>query len=198
MAATLAFAAEFFLVTNYQYQNVISVLTLFVFAFFVFLADGDQQALGIRLNPVQGWTPWIRLTGVVLLVISGVLLMSVMMAYLLDYPLQFSLINPVHIKQQFIRMCLVAPIQEEFLFRVIFCFAFINLLGYWPTILVNGALFAAIHFIGGNPGPDNFIAGYLLAWAYLKSETIILPLLYHSVGNFIAFLSHLGAWYYFN
>jgi len=49
-------------------------------------------------------------------------------------------------------------------------------------------LFAALHFLGGNPGPDNFIAGYILAWSYLKSESIAIPVLLHSLGNFFVYL----------
>jgi membrane protease YdiL (CAAX protease family) len=48
-------------------------------------------------------------------------------------------------------------------------------------------LFGLIHVLGGNPGPDNLIAGFFLQWAYMKSGTVLVPLAMHSSGNLIAF-----------
>jgi membrane protease YdiL (CAAX protease family) len=51
--------------------------------------------------------------------------------------------------------------------------------------------------LGGIASPENQIAGFLLAWAFLKIGTILVPLAMHSAGNLIALASHVAAWYWF-
>ena len=46
------------------------------------------------------------------------------------------------------------------------------------------------------PGPDNLIAGFFLAWAFLKSGSIIVPLALHALGNLCALVSWVGMWWY--
>jgi len=87
--------------------------------------------------------------------------------------------------------CVDAPVAEEFIYRGVLCPALACLLGRWAAIFLSGSLFALLHVIGGNPGPDNFIAGYFLAWAFLKSGSLLVPIAMHSVGNLFAGLIHL-------
>jgi membrane protease YdiL (CAAX protease family) len=55
---------------------------------------------------------------------------------------------------------------------------------------------AILHVLYGNAGPDNLIAGFFLAWAYLKSGTILVPVVLHSLGNVGVLLARSGAWYW--
>jgi membrane protease YdiL (CAAX protease family) len=56
--------------------------------------------------------------------------------------------------------------------------------------------FAALHLIHGNPSPENLAGGLILAWVYLKSEGLALPILLHSLGNLLALLMQVGAWFW--
>jgi uncharacterized protein len=58
--------------------------------------------------------------------------------------------------------------------------------------------FAALHliYIYGNPSPENLAGGLFLAWVYLKSEGLALPILLHSLGNLLALLMQVGAWFW--
>ena len=76
-----------------------------------------------------------------------------------------------------------APLVEEAIFRFALCSGAENLLGPRTTIVLSGLAFAAMHYVVDNPGPDNFIAGYVLAWAYLKSRSILVPIILHALGN---------------
>ncbi len=91
-------------------------------------------------------------------------------------------------------MCIIYPVLEELLFRMILC---VPIAAWSPkaAIIASGAAFAVAHFVGGNPGPDNFVAGYFLVWAYLKSGTIVVPILLHACGNAIALGFQVLAWY---
>jgi membrane protease YdiL (CAAX protease family) len=81
------------------------------------------------------------------------------------------------------------------LYRLVLCVALVGIAGQRWTILLSGALFAAMHFIYGNPSPDNFIAGYFLAWAFLKSGSILTPIVLHSLGNACVLALSLANWY---
>jgi len=93
------------------------------------------------------------------------------------------------------RACLAAPVLEEAVYRFALCAPTAPILGRWPVIILSGLAFGWLHFIYGNPGPDNLIAGFLLAWAYLKSESILVPVVLHALGNFFVFLTQAGLYY---
>ncbi len=75
------------------------------------------------------------------------------------------------------------PLLEESIYRGVLCVCLRSVAGFRTTILISGTLFALLHFIYGNPGIDNFLGGYFLSWAFLLSKSILVPLLFHSVGN---------------
>jgi membrane protease YdiL (CAAX protease family) len=93
-------------------------------------------------------------------------------------------------------MCVFAPVVEGLLFRSLLIFAVRPTLGDYGAIIASGLLFAAIHVIGGNPSPENQIAGFVFAWAYLRSGTILVPLSWHAAGNVLAFGAQVANWHF--
>jgi membrane protease YdiL (CAAX protease family) len=91
--------------------------------------------------------------------------------------------------------CISAPILEEALYRLVLCVALVRIAGPRWTIFASGAMFAALHFVWGNASPDNFIAGYFLAWVFLKSGSILTPLVLHSLGNLCVLGFYVANWY---
>jgi hypothetical protein len=83
----------------------------------------------------------------------------------------------------------IAPLVEEPIYRLALCVPLVAIIGYWPTIVVSGAVFALLHHRYGNLSPENALAGLLLGWAYLRSGSLALPILLHSVGNALVFLA---------
>ena len=59
-------------------------------------------------------------------------------------------------------------------------------------------LFGLLHVVYGNPGPDNLVAGFFLAWSFLKSGTIVVPVVLHSLGNACVFVAQVVTWYWLN
>jgi membrane protease YdiL (CAAX protease family) len=104
-------------------------------------------------------------------------------------------IAPDQAISRFVDMCVIAPVVEESIYRLVLCFPTTATIGSTGAIILSGATFAGLHFAYGNPSPDNFVAGYILAWAYLKSGSIMVPITLHSLGNSVAFAVHFGAWY---
>ena len=78
---------------------------------------------------------------------------------------------------------LSAPLLEETIHRLAFCTAAVAVSGRWPTIAASRLLFGALHIFYGNPDPSNMVGGFVLAWSFLKSGSILVPVALHSLGN---------------
>jgi membrane protease YdiL (CAAX protease family) len=92
--------------------------------------------------------------------------------------------------------CLYYPLLEESLYRLVLCVPLVAVLGPWYAIAISGAVFGILHFLYGNPAPTNFVAGYVLAWAYLCSDSILVPIVWHSLGNAAILAVQVGVWYW--
>jgi len=161
------------------------------------LNDGAPTALGMKWLPIQGWRYWSRLAawfgiaiGVVVLVFGGICL-------LIGKEMPPYRTGPHDLPSQLFFMCVYAPVAEEVVYRSLLATAVFPTVGHTGTIVVSGLVFALIHVLGGNASPENQVAGFLLAWAFLHSGTILVPIAMHSAGNLIALASHVAAWYWF-
>jgi membrane protease YdiL (CAAX protease family) len=88
------------------------------------------------------------------------------------------------------------PLLEEVIYRLVFCPPATALLGPRACVILNGVVFAGLHFLYGNPSPENLLGGFILSWAFLKSETLLVPLLLHAGGNACAFLANVAYYYW--
>lgn len=178
--------------TDYRAINAVTALVLYAL-----LTPVARHDLGLRLLPAQGLRYWLRVGTILtaIMVVIGVGGMAILTSghHWRDAE-HVPTTPPEAIIDRFFVMCLEAPILEELLYRMIVC---VPIAAVSPAlaIAVSGILFAALHFAYGNPGPDNFLAGYLLAWTYLKSGTILVPIALHASGNAIALGFQVGAWY---
>lgn len=171
-------------------------LSLSVVALYFLLCRVSPKALGMRLLPVQGLWYWARITlwlGAIVVLFS-LLAFVVLWAFGVHLPVTSIFHSEARMRAWLFSACVTAPLMEEALYRLVLCPPLLALGRRWLVIFISGALFGWLHFRYGNPGPDNFIAGYLLAWAFLKSESILVPILLHSAGNFAVFCFN---WYLF-
>ncbi len=190
-----AVALDFFCVIQRIGYDTRLALSLTLFAIFVFLTDGNLNSIGLRLTPKQGWKPWVRMSVVIGLIVLLCIVLGLGICFLAGYEIPKPMISPMQLLPSFIFMCFVAPVMEETIYRVIVCVSLVSVLGYWKTIATSGFLFAVLHMLYGNPSQENLVGGFFIAWAYLKSETILIPIMLHSVGNSFAMMSQLAAWY---
>jgi membrane protease YdiL (CAAX protease family) len=157
---------------------------------YLLLTRGRVRSLGLRLAPEQSLRYWLAAT----LIIGVVIVVSIAsvtgVRTLLGYPLARVPYLPENIGPLFVHLCILAPLFEEATYRLAFGPGCVAALGPKTTIVLSGVIFGFLHVLYGNPGPDNLVAGYFLAWAYLKSGSIAVPLALHSLGN----LCVLTAW----
>ena len=156
-------------------------------------SDGQAGSLGLKLTPIQGWWYWWRLAFT-----FGFWIGLALVAYIsvwLVLGKELPVIRTCPSIYALTLMCVHAPITEEIIYRVLLIVAVLPTIGRRGSVIASGVIFALIHILRGNASPENQIAGFMLAWAYLKSGTILVPIAMHSGGNLIALGSQVAGWY---
>ncbi len=92
----------------------------------------------------------------------------------------------------FINICILAPIWEELFFRGMLLRRFTLKWSPQKSIIISSLLFGIIHIIHINPLNMLFAFGLgcVLGYAYLKTKSIIVPILLHSFNNFLVFIQY--------
>jgi membrane protease YdiL (CAAX protease family) len=173
-------------------QVRIALATAFVLVSLATTRPVSRATIGLTLKPVQGWKPWAWAIFVLIASLSVVCLALFASVQYGGNPLALrSMFGSRHDAMTFmVTACLVAPIVEEAIYRVVLCSATKSLLGPWAAVVLSGLLFAFLHVRYGNPSVDNVLAGFILSWAFLKSGSVAVPLLFHSLGNAVIMALH--------
>ena len=168
---------------------------LFVGCSFVFawLTGWDLHALGLRLRPAQTWGYWLKASLVLGAIVSGVVGIFLVALPILGKPIPWAAMakKPEQMASFFVTACIMAPLTEEGIYRFALCLPAARLFGRWPTIVLSGVVFAALHVLYGRPSPDNLVAGFVLGWALLKSESLLIPVILHALGNLCVLIAGL-------
>jgi membrane protease YdiL (CAAX protease family) len=151
------------------------------------LAGRDLDTLGLRLHVDPTWRYWTIAIALIALAV-GAIIAGYLVAIGAHDELSFTAPDASTWLVDVPDAAIYWPVLEELVFRVALCSALVAWIGTWPTVFASGAIFAAVHFVYGNPSPDNFVAGYFMAWAYLRSGSVAVPLAMHAGGNLIIVL----------
>lgn len=164
---------------GYPWRAVLAVIaTLLMWL----LCRRDRLSLGLSFRTVQGAAWWWKVTLVTAGVMGAILFALIGILALTDnfHPIR---LHPSKFIEQVVHACLWAPFVEEVLYRLVLVVALASVLRSGWVILVAGMVFAGLHVLYGNPAPANAIGGFCMTWAYLKSGSLVVPLLWHSAGN---------------
>lgn len=84
---------------------------------------------------------------------------------------------------QFLTVVIMAPLTEEILFRGLMLGALSKTCNKWLAIVATAIVFGLVH---GHPIGIIYASclGLVLGWLYIKSGSIIAPILFHTVYNF--------------
>jgi membrane protease YdiL (CAAX protease family) len=160
------------------------------------LVRGDLVSVGLTMKPIQGWGYWVRATLLIGLAVLCCIGVGLSVWLLLGRKVPVRMIPPDSAVSVFFSICVFAPVLEEAIYRLALCVPFAGLARPWTAIVISGVVFAALHIICNNPSPENLVGGLFLAWAYLKSGSIYVPLFLHSLGNLVAWAAQLATWYW--
>jgi uncharacterized protein len=169
----------------------IALLTL---AALVRLVEGDVASLGLSVTPAQGWGRWIRNGILIGLAVAACIGVSAGAWVLSGRSLPLRATAPRDAGERFWSMAVLAPLKEEAIYRLGLCVPLTAWLGPRAAIAASGVVFGVLHIVYGNPSPENLVGGFFLAWAYLKSEAILVPVLLHAVGNLWVLAGQIGYW----
>jgi membrane protease YdiL (CAAX protease family) len=160
------------------------------------LARGNLQSLGI-CRPLQGFRYWAKWSCIAVVWISIVIVIGVGVWWLLGNKIPIYGTKPGDLGRVLVHSCIAAPFVEELLYRCVLGVAATAILRPVGTIVLSGIVFAGLHFIYGTPSPENQVGGFLLAWAYFRSGSLVVPLAWHAVGNLLAVACQVIAFYWF-
>ena len=189
------------LIASWYWPSALPILRAWMFVgcffFFAWLTDWDLHALGLRLRPAQTWGYWLKATLVLGAIVSGVVGIFLGALLILGNPIPWQAMakKPDQLAPFFVTACIIAPLTEEGIYRFALCLPAARLFGRWPTILLSGVVFAALHIVYGRPSPDNLVAGFVLGWALLKSESLLIPVILHALGNLCVLIAGLVVYY---
>ncbi|MDQ3336834.1 MAG: CPBP family intramembrane metalloprotease [Myxococcota bacterium] len=149
-------------------------------ALFVYLTRNNLDAIGARARPLPSFKFWLG-TVVVLALIMTVLIAGTIAVYVaLDKPMPPPMLPDY---DHVFGAVVDAPLVEESVYRWLFVTGIVAVAPRWAGVVLSGAVFAYLHFVYNNPGPDNFIGGYFFAWMYLRSGSILVPIAFHALAN---------------
>ena len=89
--------------------------------------------------------------------------------------------------QNLLGAVVIAPLTEEFLIRGLWLRGYTKHYKPWVGLVISSVIFGILHmnlpqFVGAT------LCGLLLGWAYLKTNSILLPMLIHAVHNCVSTL----------
>ncbi|HPY74772.1 MAG: CPBP family intramembrane metalloprotease [Planctomycetes bacterium] len=143
----------------------------------------EQHGWSTKIQPNIKY--WIQTTPKIAVLLLFFLCVTLTIIHFVDPSIDFQSIlqSESPIVPWLISTCLIYPIIEEILYRSLLCTTILQYTNKTTTIIVSGTIFVFLHYQYQNLSPDNIIAGYVLAWSYLKSKNIFIPILFHSLGN---------------
>ena len=160
--ALLALGVDAYLVVKMQGYPTRTIVAA-ISAGLIFIVSAFSPArTGLTLKPQQPWQYWLKMTLIFGAVMGGVIALVFGVVKALGINLPIFTVSPERYWPWFRSGCLWTPPMEEAMYRLVLCVPVAALLGPRSAIVVSGAVFAALHFLYGNPGLDNFIAGYVL------------------------------------
>jgi membrane protease YdiL (CAAX protease family) len=189
--AFAAIGADFFL-ESFRLRSLFTGTSIVIL---VWLARGDRGSLGLVVRLRPNYRYWAKVTLGIGAAVGGFCIVAGFLLRIIGIRIPIPATPPEQILPALGSYGISAPVLEEALYRLVLCVALVRIAGPGWTIFASGVIFAALHFAWGNASPDNFIAGYFLAWAFLKSGSILTPIVLHSLGNLCVLALHVANWY---
>lgn len=165
-----------------------TLVSMVLLLFYPIFANGQFSSLGMCLAPTQGWRYWCILAPTVGLLVACLAAPAIGIWLCFGWQMGINSSFDWNYSGVTADIGVRAPITEELIYRMGVCAPVSAWLGPRTSIVISGVLFALIHVLYGNANPINVVSGFVLAWAYLKSNTILVPIILHGLGNLLAWL----------
>lgn len=161
-------------------------LALVFAAFLIIAGKASPSDFGLRLgNAAAG----LKLSLAICAVVGFLLATSIAIAWAFLSPSTASSVGQHHPWQTetpwswILLSTLAYPVLEECLYRGIFLPPIERRAGRAAAIVISGVVFQALHLAYGIYWPHYFFGGMLLGWVFLRSRSLIFPILLHALWN---------------
>jgi len=152
----------------------------------------------LNLRPEPSWQFWIKRATAVLFLVLALAWVELALVYRIgSEPWRARSLLEMVDGARVVEVLVVAPVLEELVHRFLLCTILAGMFATMRAVVVSGLFFALIHFLRGNLDVSNAVAGFLFAWAFLRSRSLIVPVLFHASGNLLALTFQIGLAQYF-
>lgn len=163
------------------------------------LQMGSSDILGVGLAaPRGGWWCWVKLGMWIGLAVAVLIAGWCLFLWASGRTIPIYTQHPAYVGRAFVNACVLAPLLEETIYRMVLYSSIASAIGPRWAIAASGAAFGLLHVVYGSPSPENILGGFFLAWAYLRSGSIYVPLALHAAGNAVVMAGQAAAWYWVN
>ena len=142
----------------------------------------SRESLGLVFQPGRSDFRWIGICSLTVLGLYGIL-----SALLLLFPTELGVdfIDGNGAWRYVWTSLLLAPLAEEILYRGLVVSALREALPRWTVVIASGILFYLLHLAYGKDWRllHYIPAGMILAWAFLATRKLWVPILLHFLGN---------------
>jgi len=90
--------------------------------------------------------------------------------------------------------CGLVPIAEELIYRGLLQVELARAFGRWRAVWIAGPIFWTYHWwsYGGVTPLNHILAGWILAWSFERTRSLLAPTLLHALGNLLIALIDLA------
>ena len=145
--------------------------------------------LGLRVAPLPSSRYWLHGTIGMAIVFTVVVGISVAV-YVAMHGVKWPARMPPPTSDRLIGSLVQYPLIEELVYRWVLVTGLAALRLRWTAVLISGLAFGWLHLKYGAAAPNNVVAGFVFAWMYLKSGHIVMPVFFHSLGNFLVYVAN--------
>lgn len=188
---------------------LLNLLSLSHYALILFWVSGKTQKYGTRLGQLVGSAPekyeWLEMIFLLMMTLlfdagSRTLVLNAESLFFPTHVQEILSYNPLRdtagpfAGQQRIvwglLVIFIGPVMEELMFRGIVLQRLATKYDLKRAILISSLMFGILH--GDDGAVAAFVAGVILAVLYIKSKTLIVPIMLHITHNAISFLCMWG------
>jgi len=86
--------------------------------------------------------------------------------------------------------CLLVPLAEELIYRGLIQVELASAFGPWRAVFLMGPIFWTYHWWawGGVTAVNQLFAGWILAWSFQRTRSLLAPTILHAAGNLLVAL----------
>jgi membrane protease YdiL (CAAX protease family) len=148
--------------------------------------DDAFNARVLFATPRPGWARWSKVGLWALAAVGVAVAIELLLLDLFGRPGWVAARLQIVDGARIVESLVFAPLLEEVVFRLAIGGVLADAFGTRTGVLGSFLVFAVIHSLRGNLDVTNLFAGLLFGWVFLTSRSLVVPVIFHALGNLLA------------